>query len=111
MKSCSATSFSLVVYLSDTTFLSSCFVSKICECKYPGDTPRIAFKTDIRQTHSILLHLCFLFFPLQNKKLLYEKMKGGQRRKRRVRWPPVVVGGCCPLRGAADKLETSVSRK
>lgn len=49
IKSCTTTSFSLVVHLSDTTFLSSSFVSKICVCKYPGDTPSVAFKIDVHQ--------------------------------------------------------------
>lgn len=42
IKSCPTTSFSLVVCLADTTFLSSSFVSKICVCiRIQGDAPII----------------------------------------------------------------------
>lgn len=43
IKSYTTTSLSLVVYLSDATFLSSNFVSKICVCIYPGGHTKYRF--------------------------------------------------------------------
>lgn len=95
MKSCTATRFSLVVYLSDTTFLSCSFVSKICVCKYPGDTPSIAFKTDIRQIRSILPALIFSFLPILEQETPLREDEGRTETEAEGNsWSAGVVLGC-----------------
>lgn len=81
IKSRTTTSFSLVVYLSDTTFLSSSFVSKICVCKYLGDTPSMALKIDIHQIWSILLHFLFSFLPILEQETPLREDEGRRETK------------------------------
>lgn len=66
----------------DMPFILLCFQNMCMQIS--REHSKCGFKIDSRQIQSILVRLCFLFSPPQNKKLLYEKMNGGQRRKRRV---------------------------
>lgn len=73
------------------TFLSSSLVSKICICKYAGDKTSVAFKIDVHQIWSILLHL-FSFLPILEQETPLREDEG--RTETKAEGNARLVGGC-----------------